>query len=69
MSDLLTEFEAACKLAKIEPTAALRAGGVHPTLWAKWRDGRASPTLRNFERARNGLQALAADAADDQAVA
>lgn len=63
MSDLLTEFERACEDAKVSPSAALRQGGVHPTLWAKWKKGDVSPTLRNFENARRGLSELIAQAA------
>jgi hypothetical protein len=58
MSDLLSQFEQDCVLANVPPTAALKAGGVHPTLWKKWKDGKASPTLRNFELARSGLKSL-----------
>ena len=58
MSDLLSQFEQDCILANVAPTAALKAGGVHPTLWKKWKDGKASPTLRNFELARSGLKHL-----------
>lgn len=59
MVDLLSQFERACADANVKPTAALRAGGVHPTLWKKWKDGK-SPTLRNFEAAHAGLAALKA---------
>jgi hypothetical protein len=58
MSDLLADFERDCAAADIAPSAALKEGGVHPTLWKKWRDGDVSPTLRNFESARRGLAAL-----------
>jgi hypothetical protein len=57
-SDLVLQFERECAAADIRPTAALKTGGVHPTLWKKWRDGSASPTLRNFDAARAGLQVL-----------
>ncbi len=56
---LLTEFEEACDAAGVAPSAALRAGGVHPSLWGKWKGGKASPTLKNFEAAREGLKNLA----------
>jgi hypothetical protein len=58
MSELLADFERACKDAGIEPTDALRAGGVHPTLWLKWTRSKGGPTLRNFEAARAGLRVL-----------
>jgi hypothetical protein len=58
MSDLLSQFEADCSAAEIAPTAALQAGGVHKTLWWKWKAGAVSPTLRNFENAKAGLQKL-----------
>jgi hypothetical protein len=57
MIDLLTDFERACGAAGVAPTAALKAGGVHPTLWTKWKNGK-SPTLRNFEAAHRGLEVL-----------
>jgi hypothetical protein len=57
MSDMLTEFERDCAAADVSPAAALKAGGVHPTLWSKWKNG-MSPTLKNFQRARDGLEAL-----------
>ena len=61
MSDLLSQFEQDCILANVAPTAALKAGGVHPTLWKKWKEGKASPTLRNFELAQSGLRGLLAN--------
>ncbi|RAK68785.1 hypothetical protein [Phenylobacterium kunshanense] len=54
---MLTEFERDCAAADVSPVAALKAGGVHPTLWSKWKSG-MSPTLKNFQRARSGLEAL-----------
>lgn len=62
MSDLLTDFERDCAAADVAPSAALKEGGVHPSLWAKWKkdkdEGGVSPTLRNFEAARAGLAAI-----------
>ena len=55
---MLTEFKRECEAASVLPSAALQAGGVHPTLWSKWLSGKVSPTLRNFERARAGLDKL-----------
>lgn len=78
MSDLLADFEQDCKDASVAPSAALKEGGVHPSLWAKWKkekaDGGISPTLRNFEAARAGLESLkrksaAADTPQGQAAA
>lgn len=68
MSDLLADFERECAAAGVAPSAALKEGGVHPTLWKKWKDGGMSPTLRNFENARRGLRALTAarSTANDQ---
>lgn len=57
-TSLLVEFERDCERAGVKPTDVLRAAGVHPTLWPKWRDGRVSPTLRSFEAARRALAAL-----------
>lgn len=58
MSDLLTQFESECDAADVKPTDALRAGGVHASLWYKWRENKVSPTLVSFEKARNGLRQL-----------
>ena len=58
MSELLATFKKDCASAGVAPTAALKAAGVHPSLWAKWESGAVSPTLRNFEAARRGLSAL-----------
>lgn len=65
MSDLLTTFERECAANKVAPSAALKEGGVHPTLWKKWKDGAVSPTLRNFENARRGLAALISRGCDE----
>lgn len=54
MSELIEAFAKDCARAGVAPTAALRAGGVHPTLWDKWKKG-VSPTLKNYEAARRGL--------------
>ena len=68
MSDLLTEFERECADHKVSPGAALKAGGVHPSLWAKWKKDRdlggVSPTLRNFEAARKGLESIIAQSGE-----
>ncbi len=60
MSDLLAKFEADCNREGVQPTAALKAGGVHPTLWRKWKAGLLGPTLRNFEAAQRGLSEVVA---------
>lgn len=59
MSDLLRDFETACERVGVSPAAALKAGGVHPTLWWKWKTGRVSPTFASFEKAKRGLDAIA----------
>lgn len=59
MSHRIIQFERHCKAAGVVPTAALKAGGVHPSLWKKWIEGRFSPTLRNFEAAEAGLALIA----------
>lgn len=59
MSDLLTDFERDCAAAAVNPTDALDAGGVHRSLWLKWKRGK-SPTLKNFEAARRGLDLVKA---------
>ncbi|MDB5438155.1 MAG: hypothetical protein JWM33_582 [Caulobacteraceae bacterium] len=58
MSDYLALFERECAEVGISPRRALEHGGVHPSLWGKWKSGAVSPTLRNFEAARGGLAAL-----------
>ena len=59
MADLITQFEQDCKAASVSPPAALVAGGVHRSMWARWRSGTVSPTLKKFEQAREGLRKLA----------
>lgn len=68
MADLLTEFERDCTDAGVKPTDALRRGGVHPTLWPKWRGG-MSPTLKNFEAAKRGLDELIRERGAEEAAA
>lgn len=58
MANLISDFERDCKAADVAPTAALRAGGVHPSLWSKWKTRGVSPTVRNFEAALRGLESL-----------
>lgn len=60
MSDLLTTFERDCAAADVAPTEALKEGGVHPSLWSKWKRGAVSPTLKSFENARRGLDSVVA---------
>ena len=67
MSHLLSTFERECAAAGVAPAAALKAGGVHPSLWRKWREGGVSPTLASFEKARDGLEVLRRDASDQEA--
>lgn len=57
MSDLLSDFERRCAEASVNPPDALQAGGVHRSLWKKWKRG-MSPTLKNFEAANRGLSQL-----------
>lgn len=64
MSDLIRQFELDCVAAKVSPPQALKAGGVHDSLWWKWKEDKVSPTLRSFERARGGLRKLVAAAND-----
>jgi hypothetical protein len=63
MSDLLSEFERDCQAKKVSPTEALKRGGVHPSLWWKWKAGKVSPTLRTFEAAKEGLDRVESDRA------
>jgi len=48
---LIIRFEESCEAANLKPPAVLKAAGIHPSLWWKWRTGRTSPTLRSFEAA------------------
>ena len=57
-SGLLGDFERACRRAGIAPTEALKAGGVHHTLWRKWTELGVNLTVRNLERAYSGLEKL-----------
>lgn len=66
MSNLLAEFERACEAANITPTDALDAGGVHRSLWLKWKRGN-SPTLKNFEAAHRGLEIVKSRRSQDAA--
>lgn len=63
MSNLIAEFEGACAAASVDPKAALQRGGVHRSLWKKWKEGKVSPTLKSFEAAQSGLRALATEKA------
>lgn len=63
MSNLITEFERECEAAGHAPAAVLKAAGVHPSLWWKWKEGKVSPTLRSFEPARDKLKELRAQGA------
>ena len=65
MANLIRQFELECSEAGISPTQALKAGGVHDSLWWKWKEDKVSPTLRSFEKARAGLLKLRAAANDD----
>lgn len=67
MSVLLDQFERDCTAIEVAPTAALKRGGVHPSLWWKWKNGDVSPTLRSFEAARAGLEAIRNHGAQDAA--
>lgn len=58
MSELIRQFELDCAAAKVSPPHALKAGGVHDSLWWKWKEDKVSPTLRSFEKARDGLRKL-----------
>lgn len=55
MSDLLADFERDCDAAGVKPTAVLKAAKIHTSLWWKWKADKTSPTLRNFEAAKNKL--------------
>lgn len=57
-SRLIADFETRCVAVGVKPTVVLKNAGIHPTLWSKWRDGRVSPTLRNFEAAEHELCGL-----------
>lgn len=62
MSDLLAEFEHDCAQAGVAPHQVLKRAGIHTSLWWKWREGKASPTLKNFERARAELHRIKGEA-------
>lgn len=51
MSNLLSKFETDCAEADIAPHLVLRAAGIHTSLWWRWKEGKTSPTLKNFEKA------------------
>lgn len=58
MSTLIDDFERDCETASVKPVEVLKAAKIHPSLWWKWKAGKVSPTLRNFEAARSKLQEL-----------
>lgn len=58
---LLADFERDCREADVQPQDAVRAGGVHASLWWKWKRGLVSPSLKNYERACAGLAKLKAN--------
>lgn len=51
-------FERECAVAGVSPSAALRAGGLNPSTWFRWKAETASPTLRSLSAARDGLRRL-----------
>ena len=58
MTDPIREFELDCERAGVTPTAALKAEGLNPSTWFRWKSGAVSPTLRKLEAARRGLERL-----------
>ena len=58
MTDLIDQFERECAAAAVAPHVALKAGGVEPSLWWKWKSAKVSPTLRSLSKARDGLKML-----------
>lgn len=63
---LLLQFKTACSLLGVSERAALRAGGIDPSLWAKWEAGRVSPTFRSFDAAWKGIKTLQREAASQK---
>jgi hypothetical protein len=63
MSEVIAEFERECEAAGVRPTAALVAGGVHPTQWWRWKTGKFMPGTRSLQKAKAGLASLAAEKA------
>lgn len=57
---LIAEFESECGSLDVSPTSVLEAAGVHKSLWWKWKAGKISPSLRNWEAARQKLGELSA---------
>jgi len=55
MSTLIDDFERDCEAANVKPVEVLKAAQIHSSLWWKWKAGKVSPTLRNFEAARSKL--------------
>jgi hypothetical protein len=58
MSTLIDDFERDCEAASVKPVEVLKAASIHPSLWWKWKAGKVSPTLRNFEAARTKLEEI-----------
>ena len=64
MTDPIREFELDCERAGVTPSAALKAGGLNPSTWFRWKSDAVSPTLRSLETARRGLERLKAAATE-----
>jgi len=58
MSDPIADFANECETHGVSPLAALKEGGVHPTMWWRWKSGAVSPTLKSFQAAKDGLKRL-----------
>lgn len=57
---LLDQFAESCIAANVRPRAVLKAAGVHPSLWPKWRGG-VHPRLDTFEKVVAKLQEMGGD--------
>lgn len=58
MSQTIIQFEERCERAGVKPADTLRKVGIHASLWWKWRSGKVSPTLKNYEAAEEGLRQI-----------
>ena len=61
-NDLFQQFLDECALARIQPEAAVVAGGLHRTTWFRWKKG-VSPNLKNLQSAGEGVRKLSREAA------
>lgn len=69
MQDLIDDFERQCGDAGVSPVTVLVAAGIGRWQWPRWKGGKFSPTLRNFEAAKAALRKIEAEKSEQSAAA